>query len=301
MLSLLPSATEIVYALGLDDRLVGVTDECDYPPPARDKPVVSRTVLPTDRPLGGGEIDGLVRDLVESGQPIYRLDTERIRRLQPDLILAQDLCRVCAVPSGDVAEALDTIGCRATVVSLDPGTLDDVIGCIEQVGAAAGVAPLADGLARRLRDRVDAVTAATAGRPRPRTLVLEWRDPFFTGGHWIPDMIDRAGGDPLLGSVGVPSRVVTGDEIAATDPEVVVLAPCGWDLPRAMQEAEGLADERALRGSAAVRNGRVFAADAMAYFSRPSPRIVDGLEALAWAIHPDAVAAPPAGRISRVR
>jgi iron complex transport system substrate-binding protein len=294
IVSLLPSATEIVYALGLDGELVAVTDECDFPPRAlEDKPVVSRTALPTDRQLSGAEIDVLVTELVGRGEPLYRLDAEAIRGLRPDLILAQDLCRVCAVPSGDVEDALATLGCRADVLSLDPSTLDDVIAGVEQVGAVTGRADAGASLAAELRARVEAVRRAVAARPRPRTLALEWRDPPFAGGHWVPDMVLAAGGEPVLGSVGRPSARVTWDDIAAADPEVAVFMPCGYGLDRTLAEADGLAAQLPV-------GCRVFAVDASSYFSRPSPRIVDGLETLAWALHPEAAPEPPPGRISRL-
>lgn len=294
-MSLLPSATEIVYALGLDGDLVGRTDECDFPPAAAAKPVVSRQAIPYDSGLSSAGIDARVAELVASGEPLYELDADLIRSLSPDLILAQDLCRVCAVPSGHVEDALATIGCEAEVLSLDPMTLDDVLDSILAVGGMTGRLAAAGTLVGELRQRLDSVRAATAGRPRRRVLTLEWREPPFCGGHWVPDMVEAAGGTPLLSSPGAPSRRVTWDEVADAAPEVVVFMPCGYDLERATAEAAGLLDAPAL---SAVRDA--FVVDATAYFSRPSPRVVEGVELLAWALHPEAVPEPPPGRISRL-
>jgi iron complex transport system substrate-binding protein len=296
IVSLLPSATEIVYAIGLDQELVAVTDECDWPRPAADKPKVSRSALPPG--LAPADVDRAVAELVAAGQPLYTLDAERIRRLQPDLILAQDLCRVCAVPSGQVEDALATLGCRAEVVSLDPTTLDEVIGCLTAVGRAAGydATARAQGLERALRQRLAAVEEAVAGsdRPRPRTLALEWAEPPFAGGHWVPDMVEAAGGQPVLGRAGQPSARVSWDEVAEAGPEVVVFMPCGYRLPEVLAQCDQLRQQPAISGA------RLLAVDASNYFSRPSPRIVEGVEALAWALHPDAVPAPPPGRVAEV-
>ena len=294
IVSLLPSATEIVYAVGLDQQLVAVTDECDWPRPAQDKPKVSHAALPPG--LTPAEVDRAVREKMAAQQPIYALDEERIRSISPDLILAQDLCRVCAVPSGQVEDALATLGCTAEVVSLDPTTLDEVIGCVGTVGRAAGydAARRAEGLERGLRARIDAVRAAGRGRARPRTLALEWRDPPFAGGHWVPDVVEAAGGEPVLAAAGQPSPRVTWDDIAGASPDVVVFMPCGYRLDAVA------ADAPALLGQPALAGVPIFAVDASSYFSRPSPRIVEGLEALAWALHPDAVPAPPSGRIAAV-
>ena len=302
IVSLLPSATEIVYALGLQDRLEGVTDECDFPPAARSKPAVCTTSLA----LGGAEpgaIDSLVSDRVAAGESLYRLDADRIRYLRPDLILAQDLCRVCAVPSGEVNRALDALGCRAEVVSLDPSTLDDVIAGVTRVGSAAGVEAAAQSVAAALRARVDRVRRAAEGLHRPRVLALEWPDPPFAGGHWVPEMVRIAGGEDPLGIEGAASRRVTWAEIAGAAPEVIVYMPCGYYLDDAVAQARRLYGAGAFADLPAAVSGRVFAVDASSYFSRPGPRIVDGLETLAWCIHPDAFPAPPPGRataISRV-
>jgi iron complex transport system substrate-binding protein len=294
IVSLIPSATEIVYALGLGDQLEGVTYECDFPPDARTKAVVSGSALPesgaTGAPLTAREIDLAVSATVDDGRPIYTLDVTRIGEIAPDLILAQDLCRVCAVPSGAVEDALDVLGCRANVVSLDPISLDDVIACIGAVGEATGTAGVAQGVMHELRARVEAVRAAVAGRSRPRVLALEWSDPPFSGGHWVPEMIDAAGGVSLLAAPGAPSARLEWDAVAAARPDVIVFMPCGYDLTRAVEEAD------ALLARPELGDAPLWAADANALFSRPGPRIVDGVEALATILHPGAAPVPEAAR-----
>jgi iron complex transport system substrate-binding protein len=296
IVSLVPSATEIVFALGLGDSLDGVTFECDFPPEARTKQVVSGTALPTDESLTAKEIDDAVSARVADGEAIYTLDAARIRDIQPDLILAQDLCKVCAVPSGAVEDALEVLGCRAEVISLDPSTLDEVIGCIATVGEATGTGARASALGRELRARVDIVRRAVAQHHRPRTFALEWSDPPFSGGHWVPDMIDAAGGTPLLAVTGEPSRRLSWDEVADASPHVAVFMPCGYGFDQAVDEGRSLLDVRALASAE-----RIFATDANALFSRPGPRLVDGVEALAWALHPRVFRAPPAGAITALR
>jgi iron complex transport system substrate-binding protein len=300
IVSLLPSATELVYALGLGDDLSGVTFECDYPAEARSKPVVSDTALPTDRPLASGEIDAAVKERMEHHQPLYVLDKDLIREIQPDLILTQDLCRVCAVPSGQVEEALEELGTKSTVVSMDPNGLDDILETFLEVGRATGTEQRADELVASLRERIQAVRSTAARLPRIRTLPLEWMDPPFAGGHWIPEMVDIAAGESVLGTAKEPSRTVTWRQIADAAPEVVVFMPCGYYLEEAEQEAVGIYRVPEFRETTAYREGTVFATDASSYFSRPGPRIVEGLEVLAWAIHPGQFPEPTDGAISRV-
>ena len=302
IVSLLPSATEIVYALGLGDQLEGRTFECDYPPEAQQKPIVSSSGLPENLPLG--EIDDAVRAATAGETPLYRLDEARIAQIQPDLILTQDLCRVCAVPSGDVDEALGRLGCRAEVVSLDPHSLDDVMIDIQNVGRAAGVDARADLLVDSLRARMAAVEAnvslTSVGRfgadADPRlVLVFEWVDPPWGAGHWIPDMVERAGGEPVLGHKGGHAEVTTWDAVREEAPTIVVVAPCGYHLAEATEQARAVLVE--LATTPAGLNNEVWAIDADAYVVRPGPRLVDGLELLAWIItgaegdppHPHAV------------
>lgn len=284
IVSLLPSATEILYALDLGQDLVGVTHECDWPPETAGKPLVSRSVLPPG--ATPAEIDRRVSESVEGGEPIYRLDTEAIRQLRPDVVITQDLCAVCAVPSGHVHEALDLLGSPAEVVSLDPSSLAEVLDCVLRVGAVTGTTERAEEFVRHLRERLDAVRRAVAGRPRPRVFALEWADPPFNGGHWVPEMIGTAGGESVLGSNGTPSVRVAWPAIEAAAPEVVVFMPCGYTLAAAAEEARALVDRPEFAATTAF-----FAVDASAYFSRPGPRLVDGVEILAGALHRGSVPA----------
>lgn len=299
IVSLLPSATEIAYSLGLEDSLCGVSSDCDYPPGVRQKPVVSVTALPGGE-QAPGDIDRLVRESVAADEPIYRLDRNLIQELRPDVILAQDLCRVCAVPSGHVTEALDVIGCRADVVSLDPHTLEDVIAGVEEIGRATGTTDVAAKLADELRDRVRAVESRSEGVERVRTVALEWSDPPFIGGHWIPQMIRLAGGEDVLGTEGAPSRESSWEEIASAAPEIVVFMPCGNDLDEAVRQAGELYGIEDFASTPAASNGSVFAVDSSSYFSRPGPRIVEGLEMLGWILHSDAFDEPGEGRVQQV-
>jgi iron complex transport system substrate-binding protein len=290
IVSLLPSATEIVYALGLGEQLCGVSFECDYPVAARSVPVVSGTVLPTDGTLTPQQIDTEVSARVAAGESIYTLDDGQIRAIDPDLILAQDLCSVCAVPSGAVDDALAVIGCHAHVVSLDPERLDEVIACIGLVGAMTGSSLRADELMADLRTRVDAVRQRVRGRERPRVLVLEWADPPFNAGHWVPEMIEAAGGVPVLATAATRSCRLTWEQIGAERIDVTVFSPCGFDLDGAVAQAPALLHRPETAGL-----GRIVAVDANAYFSRPGPRVVDGVELLEQLLHPTHAAPVPAG------
>jgi iron complex transport system substrate-binding protein len=245
--------------------------------------VISGSALPTDGSLSAAEIDAEVSSRVSAGSSIYTLDAARLRAINPDLILAQDLCRVCAVPSGAVEEALDVIGCHAEVVSLDPSRLDDVIDGITVVGEATGTGDRAAHLVAELHRRVDAVRAHVAGRRRPRVLVLEWPDPLFNAGHWVPDMVVAAGGEPVLAAPGEMSRRFTWPEVAAQQVDLTVFAPCGFDLEGTLEQSTTL-----LSRPEALRLGRIVAVDANAHFSRPGPRVVDGVELLAQLLHGEA-------------
>jgi iron complex transport system substrate-binding protein len=301
VVSLLPSATEIVFALGLGDSLVGVTDECDFPPEAVTKPVVSRSALPQGRPLSAREIDQAVRGKLDAKEPLYVLDTDLLRRERPDVVLTQDLCRVCAVPSGQVQEALDKLGLPdANVLSLDPNTLEEVISQIDAVGKLLERADEAATLTASLRDRAATVKEVGTRLPMLNVFCMEWSDPPFAAGHWVPEMVEAAAGVNLLSEKAGPSRVVTHREIRDANPEVIAFMPCGYYLEEAEEEAAAVFRHAELQETPAVRNGNVFAVDATSYFSRPGPRIVDGLEILAWALHPDAFPEPLPGRISRV-
>jgi len=299
--SLLPSATEIVYALGLGDDLVGVTDECDYPPEAVTKPVISRSALPQGRIQTPREIDDAVHAKVGKGGQLYILDRDLLRREQPDVVLTQDLCRVCAVPSGQVKEALEQLGLPdAKVVSLDPNTLEDVVAQIGAVGAILDRADRASAIMTTIRDRIAKVRETAKRVPTVSVLALEWSDPPFAAGHWVPDMIEAVGGTPVLAEKGQPSREVAWHEVRVAAPEVTVFMPCGYYLEEAEEEADSFLHQADFADTPAVRNGNAFAVDATSYFSRPGPRIVDGLEILAWAVHPDSYPPPPDGTIAKL-
>ncbi len=300
--SLLPAATEIVYALGLGDDLIGVTDECDFPPDAVTKPVVSRSALPQGRPLMSREIDAAVRRRMDAREPLYVLDRDLLRRERPDVILTQDLCRVCAVPSGEVQRALDELGLPdATVLSLDPHTLDDVVGQITTVGAALDRNERASELTAAARARIAHVKEVALRLPTIRVFCLDWSEPPFVAGHWVPEMVETAGGVNVLNTKGEPSKVVTWRQIRDENPEVIISMPCGYYLEEAEEEGAALLAQPDFADTPAARNGNVFAVDATSFFSRPGPRIVDGLEILAWAVHPEAYPEPPAGSIARLR
>jgi iron complex transport system substrate-binding protein len=293
IVSLLPSATEIVYALNLGEDLVGVTHECDWPPEARGKRLVSHSTLPVG--ATPAEVDRLVSQSLEGGNPIYLLDHEAIRDLRPDVVITQDLCAVCAVPSGHVHEALELLGCPAQVVSLDPSSLDEVLDCVLQVGTVSGIQREAQAFVGQLRRRLELVKQSVAGLERPRTFALEWGDPPFNGGHWVPEMIEAAGGESVLGSHGTPSVRLSWEAIAAAAPEVVVFMPCGYNLDGAIEEGTTLKKRPEL---ADVQ--QFFAADASAFFSRPGPRLIDGVELLAEALHPGSIERGPVGGIARL-
>jgi iron complex transport system substrate-binding protein len=289
VVSLLPSATEIVYALGLGDQLVGVTFECDEPASARrDKAIV----------IGGRDtsgmspaaIDAYVRGQLAAGQDLYTLHADALAALAPDLILTQDLCRVCALPTGQVEDALEYLGCTAEVVSLDPRSLDDVLTTILTIGQHTGTQQQAGRLVAALRHRLAAVADRVAGERRPAVAVVEWVDPPFTAGHWVPDLVTAAGGRAVAARPGNPSVQTSWDQIAASRPEVVVVAPCGFHLDGAATQAELAA--RQLPGLP------VWAIDADGLVVRPGPRLVDGVEAIAAILHPGL--AVPAGHIRRV-
>ncbi|MGD0699704.1 MAG: ABC transporter substrate-binding protein [Trebonia sp.] len=291
LVSLLPSATEIVYALGLGGDLVGVTFECDEPASARRE----KTVVVGGRDTSGmtpGEIDAYVRAQTAAGADLYTLHARALADLEPELILTQDLCRVCALPSGHVEDALGYLGCQADVLSLDPHTLDEVLDSILAVGARAGVPERAARLVAGLRARLDRTAALVAGRRRPRVAVVEWTDPPFAAGHWIPDLVTAAGGQPVAARPGGRSVTVSWDAIAAEAPDLVIVAPCGYRLAGAAEQAQAAA--RALPGLP------VWAIDANGIVVRPGPRLIEGVEAIAAVLHPDAVPAPPSGAIGRV-
>lgn len=279
IVSLLPSTTEILFALGAGDDVVGVTFECDFPPEARSRRIVSTSALPEG--LTPTEIDAFVSGAMGRGEDLYHLDEGALAELDADLVVTQDLCAVCAVDVSVVDDALAYLGCTAEVLTIDPHTLDEVLASIETLGRATGHEETAAALVREQRERLAAVCDRVAGRPRPRVMFLEWTDPPFAPGHWVPEMIDAAGGEPLLGTPGAKSRRVTWEAVHTAVPDVVVAAPCGYDR----EGSQALADE--LVASGIVPDGvPVHAVDANASWARPGTRLVDGVEELAALLHP---------------
>jgi iron complex transport system substrate-binding protein len=302
IVSLLPSATEIVYALGLGDQLVGVTHECDYPADARRKPALTRSIL-TDPSLGSAAIDAAIQDLLRAGHSpgsIYHIDAETLREVAPTLILTQQLCDVCAVSFAEVQRAVASVGGECRVLSLEPTGIDEIMDSIEEVGRLCGVEETARRVVADLRARLRAVAAAVEGAPRPRVLCVEWLDPPFTAGHWVPEQVRLAGGVEVLDRAGRHSERARWAGLLPLAPEVVVLLPCGFDLAGTIQEAHRTAPPPGWADLPAVRHERVYAVDGSAYFSRPGPRVVDGVELLAHILHPDRVPAPPPGRLARL-
>jgi iron complex transport system substrate-binding protein len=291
LVSLLPSATEIVYALGLGGDLVGVTFECDEPAVAR----LEKEIVVGGRDTSGmtpADIDSYVRDQLASGADLYTLHADALARLRPDLILTQDLCRVCALPSGQVTEALGYLGCRADVLSLDPYRLDEVLDTIVAVGERTGATDRAAQVVAGFRARLAGVAARVAGRARPRAAIVEWTDPPFAAGHWIPDLVTAAGGEPVAARPGQRSEPIPWHQIAAAGPDVVIVAPCGYHLAGAVSQAAV--------ATAALPGVPVWAIDADSLVVRPGPRLIDGVEAIAAILHPGAVPAPPDGQIALV-
>ncbi|HEX6042623.1 cobalamin-binding protein [Longimicrobium sp.] len=293
--SMLSSATEIVYALGLQDHLVGISHECDYPAQALRLPRLSRSRF-DPAGLTSGEIDAEVRRCMLEYGSVYEVDVDALRQVRPDVILTQAVCEVCAVPTGSVDAAVAALPWQPAVVSLDAHTLDGILHTMRQVADAAGQSARGEEGVARLRGRVDRVGQAVAGRPRPRVLTLEWLDPPFAPGHWVPEMVTLAGGDNLVGDAGSHSREIPWSRAEGLDPDRLLLVPCGYAMDRARQDAdEHRAHLRRLAPSA-IDGGRAAVGDS-AYFSRSGPRVVDGIEALATWLHPDAGLTMPGERI----
>jgi len=275
--SLLPSATEIVGALGLTDSLVGVSHECDWPPDARRLPTVTASRVDTTT-LASAEIDTAVRDALADGLPLYAVDAEVIEQLAPDLIVTQDTCAVCAVSTADVREVCLV---QADVLSLDARSIAGIEESVEVLAAALGVPERAEPVVAEMRRGIRETNDRVTGLPRKRVFMAEWLDPPFAAGHWVPEMVELAGGIEVLGRAGEPSYPTTWEEVAERDPDLVVVAPCGFDAERAAAEARKH-----------VLPARAFAVDANAYYSRPAPRIADGIAQLAFLLHPEAAPDP---------
>jgi iron complex transport system substrate-binding protein len=283
--SLVPSATEMLFALGLGEQVVAVTHECDYPPEAAGKRHLTRSLVPEG--LSAGEIDTEVRRLTGEGRHLYELDEPALRELDVDLIVTQAVCEVCAVSYDDVVAVSARLPSKPQVISLDPSNLAEVLADIPRLGDVTGVAERARDLRDDLERRLERVRATVEGVSRPRVLALEWLDPPFIGGHWVPEMIEIAGGEDVLGVAGAKSRTADWDELIGSQTDAVVAMPCGWNAVQARREVEGRAAQ-----VAAIGAERIWAVDAAASFSRPGPRLVEGTELLAHLLHPDRVGAP---------
>lgn len=294
--SLLASATEMVYALGLGDRLVAISHECDYPSEALDRPRVSQ---PRFDPAGlsSGALDAAVRRAMAQHGAVYQLDQARLRAARPDLILTQAVCEVCAVPTTLAEQAAQALGEGVRVVSLDAHTVADIFEAIRVVGTVAGVPERAERLVASLEERLTRVRRAVDGAERPAVLAVEWLDPPFVPGHWVPEMIELAGGRCVAGAPGRPSRQVAWDQLAGLDPDVLIVMPCGFGLARSRVEAHAHAVELSRVAPRALGAGRAFVVDGSSYFNRSGPRVVDGVEILAALLHPEQMpAADLAGR-----
>jgi iron complex transport system substrate-binding protein len=290
IVSLLPSATEIICELGLRDQLVGVTHECDWPKSVLTLPKVTNTLIPID--ATSAEIDALVRERMGQESALYTLDMDTLERLQPDLIVTQALCDVCAVAEKEVQTAACKLASLPGVVNLEPETLDEVFGAIRDVAKATSRVKEGEAAVARLRQRVERVTSVTRSLSRPRVALLEWLDPPFSTGHWNPELVRLAGGEDGLGQEGKKSVTLKWEQVIAYRPEVVVISCCGFTIERTLQEVGILANVPGWDDLPAVRDGRVWVSDGSSYFSRPSQRLVDSLELLAYVIHPEAFALP---------
>jgi iron complex transport system substrate-binding protein len=286
--SLVPSATEMLFALGLGDRVVAVTHECDYPPGAEQLPHLTRSVIPEG--LESAEIDRAVRERTGRGESLYELDEQLLTELDVDLIVTQAVCEVCAVSFDDVRAVAERLPAQPEVISLDPSTLGEVLADIPRLAGAAGVPEAGERLAAEIGERLEAVELAVEDARRPRVVALEWLDPIYLGGHWVPQMIELAGGEDALGMPGEKSRTAGWGEVEDAAPEVVISMPCGYYAEQAAAETIRWRKHLAQLGA------RVFAVDAAAYFSRPGPRLVDGVELLGHLLHPELVPAPPSRR-----
>jgi len=286
IVSLLPSATEILFALGLDREIVGVSHECDFPPQAKTKPVVIHSRMPHD--ASPAEIDAIVREYVHRGESLYAVDAKMLEKLAPDLIVTQDLCHVCAASPDDLATALTRFDRRPEVLCLNPQELGDVWRDILWVGEDGCRGPQAEALLEQIGARLGALQEQLPpSADRPRVAFLEWLQPFYVGGHWVPEMIRVAGGEDVLGKVRTPSFRVHLQDIVEAEPEILLIAPCGYNAQQARDEYRSMDFPEQWKAMPAVRNARVYALEANSYFSRPGPRLITGIEALAKLFHPE--------------
>ena len=284
--SLLPSATEVIALLGLSDELVGISHECDYPPSVKNVPMMVEPVIPAHG-LSSDDIDKQVHQLVASEQRLYRLNNQLLRQVQPDLILSQDLCHVCAITPDQLHGAVSSMPQQPTVLTLNPSTVYDVIDDVVRIGDAAGRPEKGRRLAAQLRDRLAAIHARVQKYShRPRVACIEWLSPLYVAGHWVPEMVQLAGGQDVLAQPGSSSRVVTWDEILHAAPEVLIVMPCGFSVERTHAELLGLMQQPGQWRLSTNLAQRTFLVDASSYFSRPGPRLIDGVELLAAILHP---------------
>jgi iron complex transport system substrate-binding protein len=287
IVSFLPSATEMACALGLGNQLVGITHECDYPPEVRAKPIVVRKALPIEE-MTQLEIDLAVSERMREGRSLYEIDEHLLQKLAPDLILTQDLCQICAPSGNEVSQALNLLNKKPRVLWLTPNSLEQIADNARQLGKATGHEREAEALIAAGRSRLELLANKTRNLThRPRVFCMEWLDPVYGSGHWVPEMVRIAGGLDQLSREGSDSVRVSWNDVLEWNPEVLVITPCGYDLPRVIEESRRLPEYPRWSEIPAVREGRVFAVDANSYFARPGPRVVDGTELLAHLIHPD--------------
>jgi iron complex transport system substrate-binding protein len=301
--SFLPSTTEIVYELGLGDSLVGVTHECNYPPEVKEKDVVIMSFL-DHKKLSSREIDDLVSKNAAEGKSTYLVDKEALKKANPDIILTQKLCEVCAVSGNQVMEAVEVLGHMPEIISLEPTTIYEIFDTITTIGGATGAEERAKEITDSLKARVEKIRSALENeRDRPRVFCLEWLDPPFVGGHWVPEMVEIAGGDNGIGKAGEPSFKTTWEDINNFAPQKLFIMPCGFDIEKTIDELDAVTSKDEWFALPATNKGEIYIVDANSYFSRPGPRIVDGLEILAKAIHPEIIKnySPPPESIINLR
>jgi iron complex transport system substrate-binding protein len=291
IVSLLPSATDIVCSLGLRDALVGRTHECDWPSGISDVPVMTSDALRTHE-MTSREIHDAIGGAVHSGSSIYVLDDDALQAAKPDLVITQELCDVCAVSYKDVQQAARVMDADTQIVSLEPHSIDDIFSHVELIGRLADASDRAADVVRDARDRLATLRSMTEGRARPRVASIEWLDPIFAAGHWVPDQVSLAGGDEVLGPRGLPSPEVPWQAVLDAQPDVVILMPCGMPIQRTLGELEAITSRDGWRSLPAVRDRRVYVVDASSFFNRPGPRVVRGAEILGALLHPDLFTPP---------
>jgi iron complex transport system substrate-binding protein len=284
IVSLLPSATEILYALGLGNSVVGVTHECDYPQDVLSKPVLTECVF-NSHSLLQEQIDQKVRELAQNEQSLYRINEQLLKELKPDLIVTQDLCHVCAVTPGEVDRAIHELQNEPTIISLNPKTLEDVFLDMLQIGKQTSIE--AEPIVEALQARIKKIAPASQLKPRSTVGCIEWMNPLWRSGHWVPEMVQLAGGDEVLADIGRPSRTLSWQELAQKDPDIIIFMPCGYGLEKTIQEFQKTKDVFAWNQLKAFQNRNVYFTDANSYFSRSGPRLVDGVELLSEILHPE--------------